>query len=191
MLKISFKKDGFVVVRNIIDDASEYNSYVEDQMKENKGEQDFQVPNAKILYKTEKTEKLLKDVKGRVEKATGMKLFKTYSFIRKYTKGMELKKHTDRNACEISVSICLGYKGTPLWKIWLTDLNGKDHGVELKEGDAIIFRGTELTHWRDKMENDEQTQVFLHYVDRTGEHYMFRDDENRYNDPKSNCDKPY
>ena len=43
-----------------------------------------------------------------IEKEIGLKLIPTYSFMRLYTKGNSLAKHTDRESCEISTTIFLG-----------------------------------------------------------------------------------
>ena len=180
MLNISFEDDGFLVVKNIVN-VDELSSYIETKTKSPTPDMktDTAVPDSLITYKDIKTEELLEKIKPIIEKETNLKLFKTYSFWRKYFKGQSLRMHSDRNACEITVSICVSYKGKTPWKIWLADFHDEVHGVELEVGDAIIFRGHELLHWRDKLENDEQTQVFLHYVDRYGKNYMLKDDKNK------------
>ena len=43
----------------------------------------------------------------RMEKATGLKLFPTYTYFRVYKNGDVLEKHKDRPSCEISVSLSL------------------------------------------------------------------------------------
>jgi hypothetical protein len=36
-------------------------------------------------------------------------------------------------------------------------------------GDAVIYRGCEMYHWREKyIEGQWQAQVFIHYVDQDG-----------------------
>ena len=37
-------------------------------------------------------------------------------------------------------------------------------------GDALLYRGIELPHWREAFDGDRMAQVFLHYVDRDGPH---------------------
>ena len=63
---------------------------------------------------------LLLTKKRIMEKTTGLKLLPTYSFWRMYTKYAILRKHKDRPACEISVTVHIGSDGTP-WPIYMDD----------------------------------------------------------------------
>ena len=49
-----------------------------------------------------------------IEKKSNLKLFPTYSYWRYYVFGGMLKKHSDRPACEISVTACIKKKITGL-----------------------------------------------------------------------------
>lgn len=105
-----------------------------------------------------------------VEVVTGMDLIPTYSYARLYQNGNVLEKHKDREECEISVTIQLGRSHHYSWPIWM---DGKRY--DLAEGDAIIYKGCELTHWRDACvgpDNYYSGQLFLHFVDANG---PFRD----------------
>ena len=42
-----------------------------------------------------------------VEKEIGLNLIPTYCYVRKYFQGSTLPLHTDRDACEISLSYCI------------------------------------------------------------------------------------
>jgi hypothetical protein len=94
----------------------------------------------------------------------------TYSYARLYANGDELKKHKDRPACEVSVTLHLGSDGTP-WPISFTKPNNEIVSYSLKEGQAAIYLGMVSEHWREKFEGDEYVQVFLHYVRFNGEHW--------------------
>ena len=38
------------------------------------------------------------------------------------------------------------------WPIWIKDYAGKSHEVPLDDiGDMVVYHGTELEHWRDKV----------------------------------------
>ena len=41
-------------------------------------------------------------------------------------------------------------------------------GFSMKPGDAIIYRGCELPHWREELQGLMQVQVFMHYCDKNG-----------------------
>jgi hypothetical protein len=99
---------------------------------------------------------------NKIEKCVNKKLLPTYAFWRMYTKGAILKKHTDRDACEISVTINISNDGTK-WPIFL-----KHTEVNLNPGDGVVYYGKKLLHWREEFEGDFQAQCFLHYVDADG-----------------------
>ena len=97
-----------------------------------------------------------------VETATGLDLVPTYSYFRLYSKGTELRKHDDRKACEISISLCLGYTGE-MWPLYMDQTP-----IYMKPGDMVIYRGLEIPHWRKPLEGEYHAQVFMHYNDVNG-----------------------
>tara|TARA_Y100000114_G_C11757212_1_gene327551 strand:- start:314 stop:862 length:549 start_codon:yes stop_codon:yes gene_type:complete len=107
-------------------------------------------------------------------KHTGKDLFPTYSFWRMYTKFAVLKKHKDRPSCEISVTVHIGSDNTP-WPIYM---DGKP--MDTKPGDAVIYLGCELEHWRDEFKGDWAAQTFLHYVDANGKYKDYIKDKRDY-----------
>jgi len=97
-----------------------------------------------------------------VEKQSNLKLFQTYAYWRYYVFGATLKKHTDRPACEISVTACV--KKYDNWPIIVEGTS-----FELDEGDAILYAGCDQKHWRPGIYKGEgMAQVFLHYVNQNG-----------------------
>jgi hypothetical protein len=134
---------------------------------------DTQCPSSPSIYGDPVFEKLLIDVKSKIENITGLQLLPTYSYARFYRTGDELSKHLDRKACEISASITLSYD-SGLWPIWAsesTDPTDNPKPFMLEVGDALIYRGMEINHWREKYtEGNWQCQVFLHYVDANGKY---------------------
>jgi hypothetical protein len=100
-----------------------------------------------------------------MEEHTQLKLYPNYSYARIYKKGDVLQRHKDRLSCEISTTLNLG--GDP-WPIYLepsgkTGLKGIK--VNLKPGDLLIYKGTELEHWREIFNGENCAQTFLHYSD--------------------------
>ena len=100
--------------------------------------------------------------KKHMEEITGKKLFPTYTLWRMYTQYSELPPHKDRPSCEISVTVNLGSDGTK-WPIFV-----EGTPCELEAGDAVIYLGCELKHWREEFKGDWCSQVFIHYVDKEG-----------------------
>jgi alkylated DNA repair dioxygenase AlkB len=104
----------------------------------------------------------------------------TYSYARIYAKDDELKKHKDRPACEVSVTLHLGSDGSK-WPIWFTKPNGETVSYDLEPGQAVVYLGMVSEHWRDKFEGNEYAQVFLHYVRFGGEHWDVYFDKKKKN----------
>lgn len=128
---------------------------------------DPQVPNClttmdhEILFDTilEKTWPLL-------EQVISVELLPTYSYARLYTNGNILEPHSDRPACEISMTVQLGRSHHYSWPIYVNNTR-----FDLAEGDAIIYKGCDYTHWREECNGPPKYysgQVFLHYVDAKG-----------------------
>jgi hypothetical protein len=97
-----------------------------------------------------------------MQKETGLDLLCTYAFWRMYTVNADLAKHKDRESCEISVTVMIGSDGTP-WPIYMDGVE-----INLKPGDAAIYLGCEVEHWREEFKGDWHAQTFLHYVDKKG-----------------------
>ena len=87
------------------------------------------------------------------------KLLPTYAYARLYKHGAELKKHTDRPACEVSVTLNLGSDGTP-WPICFTKPDGSTVSKGLKPGEAVVYFGCISEHWR---EGAFEGQEYGHY----------------------------
>ena len=149
---------------------------------------DSQCTSSKSIRDSVVFDKLLVDLLPYFEKATGLKLLPTYAYARWYEPGEILHIHTDREACEISATLTLGFDGD-VWPIYVgepsdeeTEFCREDQGgnkryakfaskFEMNAGDAVVYRGCEMYHWRDAYKEGKwQAQVFLHYVDANGPH---------------------
>jgi hypothetical protein len=116
---------------------------------------DKQIPNSYNSYCDLLCELLLVKLQEFVEKNTGLKLSPTYSYTRIYSKGDELKKHTDRIDCEISATLNVG---GDMWPIFM-----KDKKINLDIGDMVIYKGCDIEHWREPFKGEICTQIFFHY----------------------------
>ena len=119
---------------------------------------------------------VLAGVQPRVEEFSGAKLYPTYSFFRIYRRGNILRRHVDRPACEVSVSINLGPLLETPWPIWMKGPLSTS-AVALEPGDAVLYRGIECEHWREPLQADQLTQVFLHYVEQDGRYSDWKFDK--------------
>jgi hypothetical protein len=158
-----------------------------------------QVENAHSVYGDTLMDTLMSTVIHKImEEKTGLELCPTYTYYRVYRKGMDLKRHTDRESCEISSTVCFGfnYKNMPedySWGIFVDPISAKipklsqpakdgtynshnNPGIEYKQnpGDMLIYKGMELEHWREKFDvprGSWQVQAFFHYIDKNGPNY--------------------
>lgn len=167
-----FRDHKYVFVKNILDPeiCIELSGYLR-KITASKVEGDVQCPISPSIYGDKVFDTLLEDLRPAMEEATGLKLIPTYSYARFYKPGDELKPHLDRRECEISATVTLGFNGG-LWPIHVSssrEMNDDLGEFMVEVGDALIYRGEELNHWREKYTQGEwQCQVFLHYVDADG-----------------------
>jgi len=121
---------------------------------------DYQCPDTYSIYGDTAMETLLIMVQQKIEEHTGLRLVPNYSYARLYRKGSYLKKHKDRNACQISATINLGGDE---WPIYLKEK--KKIKIITKPGDILVYEGEKIEHWRDEFKGERCGQVFLLYKD--------------------------
>lgn len=130
---------------------------------------DSQTPGVYSQYGDPLFDSLLNLSNDNIISCTGLNLTPQYSYYRLYETESELKMHIDRDSCEISVTMCLGYNIDNLenksynWTMYVNDKS-----INLNIGDILIYRGCEVKHGRDKFKGLNQAQVFLHYNDVDG-----------------------
>ena len=113
-------------------------------------------------------ETILQNSLPHVEEVTGKKLFPTYSYARVYLDSGFLAPHTDRPSCEYSVTVNVACVGKP-WPIHMKPKGREPMAFYLDPGDAVVYKGCEVVHWREKADGTEVTaQFMLHYVDQEG-----------------------
>ena len=107
-------------------------------------------------------ETFLQIKKPLIEKETTLNLKETYSYWRWYGYASEFINHSDRPACEISITACINKTHN-----WPLIINKKE--IEIEIGDALLYLGTEDEHGRKGIyTGDGLAQVFMHYVDVNG-----------------------
>jgi hypothetical protein len=113
-------------------------------------------------------------IRLKLEKIIGKKLFNTYYYDRFYFSGQALTPHTDRNACEISLTFHVGTNIKTPWPIWIKTpdtynnetkseiiSNGENRSVILQPGDGMIYKGCERPHWREPMPSDPKPEKVI------------------------------
>lgn len=100
-----------------------------------------------------------------VAAVAGEPLKPSYVYLASYRPGAVLPRHRDRAQCEVSVSFLIDFTaGAPPWPLRLDTADGPV-AVEQQPGDALLYRGCELPHWREALPAGcTSTSLFLHYV---------------------------
>lgn len=129
-----------------------------------------------------------------LQMALGVDILPTYYFDRFYSVGQELTRHVDRPSCEISVTLQVSTNRDQPWPIWFKRPDGSEVSVSMNNGDAVIYKGMDIEHWREplksrhgrrgrlwnKIKNIEDDtyhhQIFLHYVNGQGEYVQYAND---------------
>lgn len=115
---------------------------------------------------------------------TGRDLLPTYNYFRLYRKDDICRVHSDREACEHSLSLTLAYSDDAIWPfevgtVPISEPQGIDNdfgdhpsrSIAMQPGDAVLYRGVTHRHGRvSPNPNRWSAHMFLHWVDRNGPH---------------------
>ena len=148
--------------------------------------EDTQVNGATGCYNHPQYRNIHSQIRLKLEKIIGKKLYNTYYFDRFYFSNQKLEKHIDRPSCEISLSIHISSNSKTPWPIFVKTPHGDDASINLSAGDAILYKGCEVFHWRNEFDKRNillhniipqkyYHQLFFHYVLSNGNnvHYAF------------------
>jgi hypothetical protein len=129
-----------------------------------------QVRESQFIYGDPAFDTLLEDVAPTASEFVGTRLLPTYSYVRLYERGQELRPHRDRPACEFSVTVHLGSSEPVNWPMWCRIGKGEPVAVHQSPGDGLLYEGPRTLHWRDPFAGEWHLQAFLHYVAADGPH---------------------
>lgn len=168
---------GYTVEKNFLDTESLkiLSKYMENKLargefRVRKNNLDRGEASEYFIYADPMGEMLLENKLEHIQEITGKSLSPTYSFARVYVNEDSLAKHTDRPSCEYSVTVNINYAGAK-WPIWMLSLEGEAVEILLSPGDAVIYKGCDVPHWRNPMVQcgcTANAQIMLHYVDVNG-----------------------
>ena len=205
----SFEKNGYLYIPQLITDPenlycpcplNEHGERLTGQLNYHRADKFTYCPDEKQVngslarYNVPMYKQLHYLVRKQVEKSLGMDLLPTYFYDRFYYVGQQLNRHSDRPACEVSVTLQISTNSENPWPIWFNRPDGSDGYVVMKNGDAAVYKGCEREHWRDPLESrynrmqrrlrkvrrmEDDTyhhQIFLHYVNSQGPFVHFAND---------------
>ena len=169
-----FGKRRYVLVKGILPPAIlEYlKSYYRILIANNRFSNDSACPSSLSLGGDAALDAVLEWVKPEVSRLVGFDVVPTFSYTRQYAKGEVLARHTDRAACEVSVTVSIRIpKGAGPSVVHLKAPNLKQTKVEMFEGDGCVYAGTEVEHWRERFRVGGYIQLFLHFIAKGGRNY--------------------
>ena len=129
---------------------------------------DGQSPRRYVAYNEPVARFFHHQIAAQLRDVAGEPLKPSYVYLASYLSGADLKKHTDREQCEFSITLCLDFAPEPLletpWPIRLDTPTGTIT-VYQALGDGLAYRGTRLPHYRDVLGvGQTSTSIFFHYV---------------------------
>lgn len=119
----------------------------------------------------------------RVAEIAGCKLMPSYAYFRVYQEGDICKVHSDRKACEHSLSLVLELANDVPWALSVehkhadepapsldADFGGEAFtSLPMRAGDAVMYRGVNHRHGRiEPNPNHWSAHLFMHWVDSSG-----------------------
>jgi hypothetical protein len=106
-----------------------------------------------------------------VSRIAGEPVKPSYVYFASYPPGSSLPRHVDRDQCEFSISFLVDYTPEPdgpsRWPLFLEnpDVPGSLTAVDLRLGEAVLYRGRQLAHYRDRLpDGHRSSSLFFHYV---------------------------
>jgi len=198
-----FEENGFFVIKNLYDPTYLYSEVPDENLKgklilydkKTKNyyglQEETQVKNSIARRNFPEYSDAHHDIKSVLEKFIKRKLYKTYYYDRFYFANQELIPHTDHKLCEISCSLHISSNIKKPWNFKLKSLSGEEKSISLSPGDALVYKGCEVLHWRNSLESrynkfekmirkifrkKDDTyyhQIFFHYVLQDGNNIQF------------------
>lgn len=130
---------------------------------------DDQSPGRYVSYDESTTRYVHQQLTRTVSDLVRRVVVPSYSYLALYQGGAALDPHTDRDACEYTISLCIDATPDPQTHgAWPLHLMTEDGQVSVVQGigDALLFRGRYLTHWRDPLPMGyTSSSILFHYVD--------------------------
>jgi hypothetical protein len=129
---------------------------------------DDQSPLRYVAYNDPVARFFHQQITAAISAFAGEPLKPSYVYLASYQPGAILEKHTDREQCDFSVTLCLDYSPEPRNSTsWPLHLHKGSNKITVFQaiGDALLYRGCQLPHSREALpEGHTSTSIFFHYV---------------------------
>ena len=129
---------------------------------------DNQTPGRYVAYDELATKYIQQQLARMVSDVARRVVVPSYNYLAFYQGGATLDPHTDREACEYTLSLCIDATPDPqTYGAWPLLLMTGEGAISLTQGigEALLFRGRDLTHWRDRLpEGYTSSSILFHYV---------------------------
>lgn len=190
-----FDRHGYMIIKNLYDPKELFHpvpkergqiNYYGSVDRFNHNPDECQVPGSLARYSHPQYKEAHAKIRLILEDILGEKLYNTYYYDRYYFAGHRLVRHSDRDACEVSVSVQISTNASKPWPFCIETPNGEERFANLQDGWGLLYKGCERDHWRDPLESrygklerfvnkirkkDDDTyhhQIFFHYVRANG-----------------------
>jgi len=191
-----FDRYGYAIISNLYDPTELFDDVPKERGQITYGNsienfhhnpEEMQVVGSLARYNHPKYKQVHTKIRLILEDILGEKLYNTYYYDRFYFAGQRLYRHSDRDACEISVSVQISTNSEKSWPFCIETVNGEERFCTLQNGWGLLYKGCEREHWRDTLESrhgkikntinkifkiEDDTyhhQIFFHYVRANGE----------------------
>lgn len=190
-----FKKHGYLIIKNLWDPKELYHEVPKERGQINyygsidkfyHDPEEKQVNGSLARYSHPQYKEIHSKIRIILQDILGEELYNTYYYDRFYFEGQRLYRHSDRDACEISVSVQISTNASKPWPFCLQTLEGKEIAANLENGWGLLYMGCNVEHWRDPLESRHgeykkklnnilrkrddtyHHQIFFHYVRANG-----------------------
>jgi len=122
---------------------------------------------APLLYDEPLLDFLARQLAPVVSRLTGERARSAFTYLRVYDPGSVLGRHRDRPSCRWNIDLVVGGDPAPsprtAWPLWIDGRRGAE-AIRLGLGDAVLYRGDRLSHWRHAQRRGHTTAIAsLHY----------------------------
>lgn len=128
-------------------------------------------PKRSVAYQESAATFFHRQAADTVSAVAGVRVKPTFAYVASYPGGTDLEAHTDRAQCEYAVSVLIDYVPEPVeqspWPLQFAGPNGT-RKVWQCLGDAVLYRGTRISHWRDRLAAAAMSTSMLFYFVNEG-----------------------